>query len=88
MFLFMTFFFVAEKSDICNFADDKTLYSHGSKLPLIPSNLEYDMMDLLYLFKIKTLKVNLGKFYFMILGKKNCLKYNLNIESITRRLTF
>ena len=31
-------FLVAEKSDICNFADDNTLYSRGSNLPLIPSN--------------------------------------------------
>ena len=36
-------FLVFEKSDICNFADDNTLYSHGISLPLIVSNLEHDM---------------------------------------------
>ena len=35
-------------SDICNVADNNTLYSHGSNLPLIPSNLEHDMRNLLY----------------------------------------
>ena len=81
-------FLVVKKSVICNFADDNTLYFHGSNLPLILSNLEYYMRNLLYWFKINSLKANPGKFHFMILGKKNCLKYSLKIESITRRLTF
>ena len=32
-------FLVAEKSDICNFAVDNTLYSYDSSLPLILNNL-------------------------------------------------
>ena len=76
-------FLAIEESDIFNFADDNTLYSHGSNLPLILSNLEHDMRYLLYWFKINSLRANPGKFQFMILGKKNCLKYNLKIGSIT-----
>ena len=76
-------FLAIEESDIFNFADDNTLYSHGSNLPLILSNLEHDMRHLLYWFKINSLRANPGKFQFMILGKKNCLKYNLKIGSIT-----
>ena len=76
-------FLVVEKSDICNFADDNTLYSHGSSLPLILSNLEHDMRNLLYWFKINSLKANPGKFQFMIPGKKNRLKYSLKIGSKT-----
>ena len=49
-------FLVVEKSDICNFADDNTLHSHGSNLPLILNNLEHDMKNLLYWFKINSLK--------------------------------
>ena len=49
-FLFNNFisdiFLVFEKSDICNFADDNTLFSHGSSLPLFQSNLEHDMKNL------------------------------------------
>ena len=41
-------FLVVEKSNICNFADDNTLYSRGSNLPLILSNLVHDMRNLLY----------------------------------------
>ena len=41
------------------------------------------MRNLLYWFKINLLKANRGKFQFMILGKKNSLKYGLKIGSIT-----
>ena len=75
-------FLVFEKSDIFNFADDNTLYSHGSNLPLIMNNLEHDMRNLLYWFKINSLKANPGKFQFMILGKKKRLKYTLKFGSI------
>ena len=64
-------FLVVEKSEICNFSGDNTLCSHGSNLPLILSNLEDDMSNLLYWFKINSLKENPGKLQFMILGKKN-----------------
>ena len=43
------------------------------------------MRNLLYWFKINSLKTNPGKFQFMILGKKNCLKYSLKIGSITTK---
>ena len=83
-------FLVVEKSDICNFADDNTLYSHGSNLPLILNNLEHDMRNLLYWFKINSLKANPGKFQFMILLKcevlkKKRLKYSLKIRSMTTK---
>ena len=41
------------------------------------------MRNLLYWLKIDSLKANVRKFQFMILGKKNRLKYILKIGSIT-----
>ena len=76
-------FIVVEKSDICNFTDDNILYSHGSTLPLVLNNLEHDMRNLLYLFKINSVMANPGKFQLLILGKKSRLKYSLKTESIT-----
>ena len=70
-------FLVVEKLDICNFVGDNTLYSHDSNLLLILSNLEHDMRNLLYCFKINSLKANSEKFQFMILGKKNRKKRNI-----------
>ena len=72
-------FLVVEKTDICNFADGNTLYSHGSNLSLIMNNFEHDVRNLPYWFKINSLKANPGKFQLMILGKKKRLKYSLKI---------
>ena len=66
-------FLVVQKSDICNFADDNTLYSHCSNLHLIRRNLECNMRNLLYWFKINSLKGNPGTFQFMIVGYGNFL---------------
>ena len=41
-----------------------------------------DMKNLLYWFKINSPKANPVKFQFMILGKKNRLKYSLKMGSI------
>ena len=76
-------FLVLEKSDICNFTDDNTFYSLGSNHTLILNNLEHDMSNLLYWFKINSLKANPGKFQFIIFGKNKRLKYSLKIGSIT-----
>ena len=75
-------FVVVEESDICNFGDDKTLYSHDSNLPLILSNLEHNMRNLHYWFEIYPLKENPGNFWFLILGRKNHLNCSLKIGSI------
>ena len=80
-------FLVVEKSDIRNFADDNTLFSHGSSLPLILNNLGHDMKNVLYWFKINSLKAKPGKIQFMMIGKKNHLKYSLKIGSITIKET-
>ena len=49
-------FFVIEKSDICNFADDNTLYSCGAYFKTVLENLEHDSSQLLYWFKIRKSK--------------------------------
>ena len=54
IFKLMTFF-LSLKSQI-NFADDNTMFSYGTNLPLFLSNLEHDMRNLLYWFKINSLK--------------------------------
>ena len=35
------------KSEVCNFADDNTLYSSDNKLDAIFSNLKYDLENVL-----------------------------------------
>ena len=49
-------FFIIEKSDICNFADENTLYSCGADLKTVLENLKQDASKLLYWFKINSKK--------------------------------
>ena len=63
-------FMFIEKSELCNFADDNTIYDCDEDLSNILENLKHDMNILLTWIRIKSLQVNPGKFQFMILGKK------------------
>ena len=67
-------FMVIEQSDICNFADDNTLYSCGERLTEIKGNLIFDT-NILNWFRVNSLKVNPGKFQFMILGGRSHHKH-------------
>ena len=76
-------FFLSLKSQTFVILQMITLCIPLSTLPLILNNLEHDMRNLPYLFKINLLKANPGKFSFMILWKKTRLKYSLKVESVT-----
>ena len=75
-------FMIIEQSDICNFADDNTLYSCGKNLTDIKENLVSDTKSILNWFRLNSLKTNPGKFQFMILGDRSHHKHELKINSI------
>ena len=60
-------FLLQIKSEICNFADDNTLYSCDKELGTVISNLKYDMTNILNWFRYNSMKANPDKFQFMIL---------------------
>ena len=72
-------FFSIKKSEVCNFADDNTLFSGDQNLDLVFFNLSSDLSNVIDRFKINSLKAYPGKFQFMVLGanKNDCL--NLNV---------
>ena len=70
-----------EKTEVCNFADDNTIYDCGKDLPNILENLKHDLTILLKWFIINSLQANPGKFQFMILGKKKRNSFKLIINS-------
>ena len=72
-------FFVITLSEVCNFADDNTLYSSNKELELVFRNLESDLNNVLAWFNINSLKANPGKFQFMVLGAKEADLFVLNI---------
>ena len=74
-------FMFIEKTEICNFADDNTIYDCGEDLSNILENLKQDLKILLKWFRIQA---NPGKFQFMILWKKkrNSVKLIINKNEI------
>ena len=73
------FFFSITKSEVCNFADDNTLFSSGKNLDHVFTNLDNDLNHVIDWFKINSLKANPSKFQFMVPGanRNDCL--NLNV---------
>ena len=78
-------FLFLERTNICNFADDNTIYWCDSVLEIILENLQHDMKILLNWFKINSMKPNPKKFQFMIVGKGSRLPAKLNINKIKIR---
>ena len=72
-------FFSIKRSKICNFADDNTLFSGDQNLVHVFFNLGSGHSNVMDWFKINSLKANLGKFQFIVLGgnKNDC--FNLNV---------
>ena len=71
-------FFVITLSEVCNFADNNTLYSSNKEFELVSRNLESDLNNVLTWFNIDSLKANPGKFQFMVLGTKDADSFVLN----------
>ena len=66
-------------SEVCNFADDNTLYSSNNELEIVIRNLETDLNNVLDWFNINSLKTNPSNFQFMVLETKEKDSFVLNI---------
>ena len=63
-----------EKTDICSFADDNTIYSCAKSVGDVIENLQSDLKKALKWFKNNQMLANPGKFQFMILFKNTINK--------------
>ena len=74
-----------EKTDICNFADDNTIYSCAKSVNDVIENLQSDLKITLKWFKDNQMMVNPGNFQFMTLNKdtinQSIVMDNKTIES-------
>ena len=86
LFIYDLFLSIA-RTNICNFADDNTIYSSNINLQTILKDIKYDMQYILKWFKVNSLKLNSKKFKFMILGKSTRQSIVLNIKNIKIRET-
>ena len=74
------FFFSAE-CEICNFADNNSLYSCGMNLDNIFSNLMQDIENVYEWFVYNSVKANPDQFHFIIPGNRD--SHTLQISDIT-----
>ena len=69
-------------SEICNFADDNTVYSCATSISEITTNLENDLSTLLHWFYDNGMVANPQKFQLMFLGLNEKHMLGLNIEGV------
>ena len=67
-------------SEVCNFADDNTLYSCDKNLEHVFPNFKYDLRSVLDWFKYDSMKTNPGKFEFVVLGVKSIAPFRLYVN--------
>ena len=77
-FLFNIFlndlFLINLRSNVCNFADDNTLYYCGKTTENVIKNLQSDLKFVLKWFRSNQMVANPGKFPYILLGKHKPLK--------------
>ena len=56
------FIYIMEQSEVCNFADDNTIFSCDNSFEVVASSLEEDMSGLLSWFKTNQMVMNASKF--------------------------
>ena len=76
-------FFSITKPEVCNLADDNTLYSSNKDLDHVFDNLYYDLDNVLDWFKFNSLKANHDKFQFMVLGTNKNKSFSINVRKIS-----
>ena len=75
------FLFVSE-ADICNFADDNTLFAESPTKDEVIKILQRETINVIEWFKINSMAANPRKFQFMLLGGTDSESYYLNLNGI------
>ena len=74
-------FLINLQSDLCNFADDNTLYACGNSFESVVSKLENDLENILDWFFRNDMVVNQRQFQLMVLVLKETEHLGLNIKA-------
>ena len=65
-------FLSIESSDLCNHADDSTLYASGESLSIIIENFKADFLRISRWFHENVMVLNPDKCHFAVLSDSNC----------------
>ena len=75
-------FLIEMESDICNFADDTTIYACDTSIEAVIISLESGLHRMLQWFNDNGMKANPSKFQIMFLGQEDMSKLCLNINGL------
>ena len=75
-------FLIEMESDMCNFADDTTIFACDTSIEEVIIRLESDLHRMLQWFTDNGMKANPSKFQIMFLGQKDLSKLCLNINGL------
>ena len=75
-------FLFIRKSEVCNFAEDNTVYSIGKNIENVISVLKTDLVQVMEWFKINSLKANPGKFLFLVLRNIDKISFDIYINNV------
>ena len=81
------FFYNIQHSQVCNFADDNTIYACGQSLDSVVSNIEKDMKIAIDWYQDNEMVANPEKFQLMFLGLKDDLKLCIDINGNVVQMT-
>ena len=70
-----------QETDICNYADDTTIYTCDIRLENVISRLESDSKVIIEWFRNNYMKLNEDKCHFMIFGERTNQEVSINIGS-------
>ena len=77
------FIYIVQHSEVCNFADDNTIFSCDDNFENVASNLEEDMSQAISWFKTNHMVANPSKFQVMLLGLKTDDSIALDIGNVS-----
>ena len=77
------FFFFLNDANLCNYADDSTLYTYNKKLETVICNLRQEFSMLSNWFYGSYMVLNPGKCHFMLFGVKENEQFDLICNDIT-----
>ena len=80
-FFLNDFLLFIQDCDVCNFADDNTLFKCDKNIEKLALSLENDISNAIYWFKWNQMVANPCKFQVMFLGLKKEMKMQLNINN-------
>ena len=81
------FIYVIEDSEVCNFADDNTIYTFDDNIETILRLLKGDINNALQWFKNNQMAANPDKFQVIFMGLEKGQKLSLEINGISIRTT-